>query len=286
MSAASAAKADALVEKGEKKITGFKLFGKKYDEAIEMFQQAANLYKLSKLWQQAGDTFVKIADLQRTKMDSPHEAALAFQDAANAYKKVSTSEAVICLEQAVGIFTELGKFGSAAKFQKNIGEILESENELEKAIDAYQAAADFFSGEEATSSANQCLLKVAYHAASLEKYERAIEVFEQVASASLDVNLLKWSVKDYFFCALICHLCVGDMVSTERAIEKYEDSDPNFHDSREAKLIHDLIDACKAFDVQKFTDATFDYDAISKLDQWKTSLLLRVKNNLGQEDLC
>eukprot|EP00297_Palpitomonas_bilix_P025676 CAMPEP_0113895720 /NCGR_PEP_ID=MMETSP0780_2-20120614/17547_1 /TAXON_ID=652834 /ORGANISM="Palpitomonas bilix" /LENGTH=40 /DNA_ID=CAMNT_0000886637 /DNA_START=93 /DNA_END=212 /DNA_ORIENTATION=- /assembly_acc=CAM_ASM_000599 len=40
MSAASAAKADALVEKGEKKITGFKLFGKKYDEAIEMFQQA------------------------------------------------------------------------------------------------------------------------------------------------------------------------------------------------------------------------------------------------------
>ena len=42
---------------------------------------------------------------------------------------------------------------------------------------------------------------MALFAAQLEQYERAIEVFEQIALSSIDNTLLKYSVKEYLFCA-------------------------------------------------------------------------------------
>ena len=52
-----------------------------------------------------------------------------------------------------------------------------------------------YEGEEQTSTANTCKLKVAQFSAKLECYVKAIELFEAVALASLDNNLLKYSVK-------------------------------------------------------------------------------------------
>ena len=39
-----------------------------------------------------------------------------------------------------------------------------------------------FQGEESNSSANKNMLKVALHAATLENYERATQIYEQVQS--------------------------------------------------------------------------------------------------------
>jgi alpha-soluble NSF attachment protein len=55
--------------------------------------------------------------------------------------------------------------------------------------------------------ANQCWVKAASYAAQLEQYDKAIEKFEHVAAASLDNNLTKFSVKQYYLQAGLCHLC-------------------------------------------------------------------------------
>jgi alpha-soluble NSF attachment protein len=47
---------------------------------------------------------------------------------------------------------------------------------------------------------------VADIAALVGQYSRAIDRFEAVARASLNSNLTKWSVKDYFFKAGACYL--------------------------------------------------------------------------------
>ena len=54
--------------------------------------------------------------------------------------------------------------------------------------------------------ANKAWLKVADLAALAGQYQRAIERYESVARASLNSNLTKWSVKDYFFKAGACYL--------------------------------------------------------------------------------
>ena len=62
---------------------------------------------------------------------------------------------------------------STAKHHQAIAEIYESEMiDLEKAMQHYRQAADYFKGEESSSSANKCLIKVAQYAAQMEKYEQ------------------------------------------------------------------------------------------------------------------
>ena len=100
----------------------------------------------------------------------------------------------------------------------------------------YEQAAEYFRGEESHSSANKCMLKVAEYSATLEKYEKAIKIYETVAAASLENQLLKYAAKDQFFRASLCHLCI-DALNAQHAVQRYEQQYPAFGDSREAKLI-------------------------------------------------
>ena len=50
--------------------------------------------------------------------------------------------------RAVDFYTELGRLSQAAKHLKEIGELLEKEDDGEGAIVAYAQAADLYDGEE------------------------------------------------------------------------------------------------------------------------------------------
>lgn len=132
--------------------------------------------------------------------------------------------------------------------------------------------------------ANKLWLKVADLAALAEDYYKAIENYERVAQASINNNLMRYSVKEYFLKAGICHMATQDMVSTQRALDKYREMDPSFTAQREHQLLVDLVQAVEAGDQELFTEKLFAYDQMSKLDKWKTAILLRIKNAIEDAD--
>ncbi|XP_068202832.1 alpha-soluble NSF attachment protein-like [Palaemon carinicauda] len=195
-------------------------------------------------------------------------------------------ESVNSLLKAIEIYTDMGKFTMAAKHHQGIAEIYETEvADMEKAIQHFEQASDYFRGEESNSSANKCQLKVAMFAAQMENYEKAIQIYEQVATSSLESSLLKYSAKEYMFRAALCHLCV-DLTNSRIAVEKYEEMYPAFQDSRECKLLKALMNHLEEQNVDAFTDTVKEYDSISRLDQWYTTMLLRIKKSINADDLC
>ena len=80
------------------------------------------------------------------------------------------------------------------------------------------------------------MLKVAQYAAQLEDYDKAINIYESVAASCLDSSLLKYSAKEYFFRASLCHMSV-DLLNAQHALDKYAQQYPAFQDSREFKLV-------------------------------------------------
>jgi alpha-soluble NSF attachment protein len=131
--------------------------------------------------------------------------------------------------------------------------------------------------------ANKLFLKVADLAALESDYFKSVELYEKVATASVANSLMKWSVKDYFLKSGMCLLAIGDMVTTNRAFEKYRDMDPTFASTREHQLLIDLSETLEAGDQEAFADKLFQYDQISKLDKWKTTILLRIKNAIEEK---
>ncbi|KAK4436467.1 Alpha-soluble NSF attachment protein [Sesamum alatum] len=278
------ARGEDFEKKAEKKLSGWGLFGSKYEDAADLFDKAANSFKLAKSWDQAGAVYVKLANCH-LKLDSKHEAANAYADAAHCYKKSNIKESISCLEQSVNLFLDIGRLNMSARYYKEIAELYEQEQNLEQAIVYYERAADLFQSEEVTTSANQCKQKVAQFAAQLEQYQKAIEIYEEIARQSLNNNLLKYGVKGHLLNAGICQLCKGDVVAITNALERYQELDPTFSGTREYKLLRDLAAAVDEEDIAKFTDAVKEFDSMTQLDAWKTTLLLRVKEALKAKEL-
>lgn len=280
-----AAKAADLAGKADKRLKAFSLFGSgnKYEEAAELFEKAGNQYKLAKAWNEAGETFMKLADCH-IKLESKHEAASAWVEAAKAFLKSDQRRAVSCLQQAVSLYTDMGRLGMAARQLREIAEVLEKEGDKEESIMFYEQAGDLFSTENSTAEANKCNLKIAQFAAELERYPQAIALYEQTAKACVENNLLKYSAKGHLLNAGICQLCSADLATIRSALERYCDIDLNFDNSREHTFLVALTDALDGGDVDAFTAAVADFDSLTRLDAWKTSLLVRVKRKIQSRD--
>uniref|UniRef100_A0A8C4QVV4 Beta-soluble NSF attachment protein n=1 Tax=Eptatretus burgeri TaxID=7764 RepID=A0A8C4QVV4_EPTBU len=226
------------------------LFGgsSKLEEACEMYTRAANMFKMVKNWNAAGNAFCKAARFHM-QAQNKHDAASNYVDASSTFKKTDPHEAINCLATAIEIFTDMGRFTIAAKHHITIAEICEAElMDVDKAVAHYEQAADYYKAEESNSLANKCLLNVASRAAQTEQYSKAIELYEQLA------------------------------------VDRYEEMFSPFSDSRECKLLRTLLQAHEEQNTDAFTEAVKEFDSVSRLDQWLTTMLLRIKKTIESEE--
>ena len=105
--------AQSLLAQADKKANssgGFFSFGSsstRHEEAGDLYQGAANAFKLESRWKESGDAFCKAADMA-LKAGDKDDAATRFYDASKSYKKshpdrarpvslcVLPAEAVLC----------------------------------------------------------------------------------------------------------------------------------------------------------------------------------------------
>ena len=65
---------------------------------------------------------------------------------------------------------------------------------------------------------------------------------------------------------------------------RYGSLDTTFPSTREAKFINALIEAIAAGDQEQFTAVVVEYDQVTKLDNWKTNILLKIKKTVEEPD--
>ncbi|PCH33695.1 vesicular-fusion protein SEC17 [Wolfiporia cocos MD-104 SS10] len=279
--------AQSLLEKADKKAnssTGwFSSSSTKYEEAGDLYQQAANAFKIDKLFREAGDAHAREAEC-REKCNETNDAANAWWNAAKAYKRGHPDLAIQALAHTITHLTQGGRFRQAADREKEIGQIYLTElNDLRKACESFERAGEWYSQEDAAATANACYKDAADLHAEIEEYPQAIARYEQVANGSLGSALTKYSVKEYWLRASLCALAMGDTVTAKRNLNKYSSLDTTFSSTREAKFVNILVDAIEAGDQEAFTGAVFEYDQVMKLDNWKTNILLKIKKGIAEE---
>lgn len=76
---------------------------------------------------------------------------------------------------------------------------------------------------------------------------------------------------------------VQDLVTCNRLLTTFAQKDVTFPSTREYKLAAAVMDACEQGDVDAFTQSVFEYDQLTKLDNTKTGILLRIKKGLEME---
>ncbi|KAF2094638.1 TPR-like protein [Rhizodiscina lignyota] len=286
----------ALLRQAEKAASGgkggFSFFGGKTDkleQAADLYTQAANAFRLQKDGESAGQAFEKAAAIQKDQLKEGGDAANSYVEASKVYRKTSPESCVRVLSQAIDYYTLSGAFRRAATHKETLGDIYSIDlGDNQHAIEAFETAGQWYEDDNAKSIANKNFLKAADLAALAEDYYKAIGHYEKVAKDSLSNNTMKWSVKDYLFKAGICHLATNDMVGFNRALQGYAQMDPNFTTQREHKLLVDLGEAIEKGDKDAFEGSLFQWNQLSPLDSWKTTMFLRIKNAVenAEEDFA
>lgn len=257
---------------------------KKFEDAYELFSEAANLFKISKRFDKAAEAYKQAAAMQQ-KLGVHHEAATCYVNASNMLKKSDPKAAAEALTEVTALYQRMGKLTMAAKHSQSIAELYETQlMDMQAALKYYTEAAEFFEMEDSASSSNKAWAKVAHIMASLGEYDRATDLFEKVATQMAENPLLKYSAKEYFLKAGLCRMCTGDIAGARVKAEQYQDMAATFRDSREARFLMDLVTAHEANDADQFTTVLQNFDAVSPLDQWYTTTLLVIKKSLTQED--
>lgn len=281
-----ASQAKDLMAQAQKKITSYSFFGsktQKYEDAGEMYKKAANLFKMAKQDNEAASAFLEAANCFSQAPNNQHEVATCYVKASGCYKKESYLEAISALKKAVNLYATDGRFGMAAKHEKDIAELFENNGDTTNAMTHYETAAHYFEGENSTSTANGCLLKVATFAAEAKDYAKAIKIFEEVSQSSINNKLLQYSVKEYLLKASLCNLCTGDLIETKKALTRYMALDHTFMNSREGKLVSAITDAYDNGDEETFCQILEEYEQITPFDPWKRNLLTVIQENIKKE---
>lgn len=203
---------EELLKNAEKKASAsggwFSSATSKQEEAVELFKAAANKFRIANRFEEAGNAYMRAAETE-IKTGEKDYAANTFFEANKCFRMSRPELAVVALTRAREILIERGRFRQAADREKAVAELYKNDAaDPEKALEAYEQAAAWYLQEGANATASGCYREAAQLATDLARYPQAIERWEQVASMSLESNLTRYSVKDYYLNAGMCYLAI------------------------------------------------------------------------------
>ncbi|KAG5533583.1 hypothetical protein RHGRI_027685 [Rhododendron griersonianum] len=200
-----------------------------WGEIAGLFNKAAIAFKFAKSWDQAGSTYMKLANC-RLKMDMKYEAGLAYVDAANCYKKTNCKESISCLEQAVNLFLGVGWLHESAEKYMEIAKLYEAEQNFDQAIVYYERAAELFHSEEETISLKVCWGEIAglFNKAAIafkfaKSWDQARSMYMNLANCRLKMDM-KYEAGLAFVDAANCYKktnCKESISCLEQAINMF-----------------------------------------------------------------
>jgi alpha-soluble NSF attachment protein len=264
----------------------------KNEDAAELFQKAANAYKVGGFFNEAGAAYKQSADIFLKQLKNTMEGSKSLTDSGHCYKKIDPTKAIEAFRDSISILCDTGRLTQAARLSKEVGDLFENDetdesgDSVKLAIESYQQAAELYEMEQQKSQANQCFVKVAElssAALSPPDFLQAAELYQKLGTDCLDSNLLKYNAKGYFLQSILCHLANQDSIGASQAMSRFSSLDFTLRESREGKFAESLIECIEGMDSEGFATTCFEYDRISKLDPWKTTILLSVRKSIEGE---
>eukprot|EP00456_Euglypha_rotunda_P026345 TRINITY_DN2124_c0_g1_i5.p1 TRINITY_DN2124_c0_g1~~TRINITY_DN2124_c0_g1_i5.p1 ORF type:complete len:333 (+),score=42.39 TRINITY_DN2124_c0_g1_i5:88-999(+) len=236
----------------------------RYEDASERYKQAGLAFKRDQSWQKSTESYRKAYELSLKAKDKT-EAMSNIGQAAFSAKKYDSSVSISLYHIAADLCMECGNHAAAAKHYHEIALLEEQAGRNKAAIQAFNEAARYHKEQDSQGTSDNMNLKIADLHALEKEYKEAIKNYEEVAKRDAESSLRRWSVKDTLFKALLCHhLACGtaDVIEStdklETALGEYFDISPAFRDTREAKLIQNLVDAIRG-DPTSFEPKAKDY---------------------------
>lgn len=209
------------------------------EDAVELYSQAANIYRKLGKWKDAGDNYIKAAQFE----DDESFAINYYINAAEVYVKYDNFLAIANYNIAIDNYNKLGLNNQSARCQEKIALIYENIGDYTSALNVYLEIIKYVNNYRHQ-------IKTAELYRKLQDYKNAAEVYINLIN-HLPNCVRKFQENKYLFLAGICLLCVGDLVAVDRFLQ-------TMSPSQEQIMLKDLVIAVENIDLVRFDQLVED----------------------------
>lgn len=252
----------------------------RYEEAIEKYEGAINIFKYLKKYEDAAQVWDKIIEIHMKRKDNLIYDS--YIGAGNCYKISGNNQKYVeYTELAIGGMVLRGSFSRVAKISRDLAEYLEKIKDYTKALKYYEQSKQFYGSENSPSLAASVANCKAELLTFLKRYGEAFTEFESLYVESVAHKLHKYGSIDYAYQGVLCLLAIpNNLGNVKNKLIDFSEVNANFDSSREYKFIIEIIDSMENQDVESFQKVLRARDAINKFSQRETNILIDIKNNI------
>lgn len=263
----------------------------KFFDAVDLWHKSGKCFAIAGEWEESAHSFALAADFM-VKLNKPHEAAVFWLKSAEMLRRVDPVGSMVPYGTAADLYTKLDRFATAANITRNLAEMLEDFKEWNKAVNTYEKAAEYYDSEHYNTQSCVCLYRAGYILALLEKFDRAVALFERVATTWREDNMLRMNIPWLFLRAGLCYIAQGGAIRKglyshqvlRYKMKQWSTIDYSFEYSRERLFLDNLIDIIPTADINLFADHVFNFDNVAQLDSMMIKMLARAKFDIEEEN--
>lgn len=276
--------ADLFKEAQKKKKGTWGLFAD-YGSAEELFCKSGAQYKLQSDYLRAGEAYVEAAECAR-KDKNDFRVAENYEEASKMFLLASSPKYETVLESAVQSMLNINRLSKAADTLRKAGVSFCEKGMTEKALACYKRAENYYFADSQPNQCDKCKILRADIYSEQKEYDNAMLIYEELAKSLLS-GPLKFEAQKLHMKAMLCQLAliysenrVIASMDAEEKLEIYLQMNSYLMGSREEEILRMLLEAVKNQDEDKFTEALLLVQQLKMLDDWMTSVLLVIKENM------
>lgn len=254
---------------------------RRLESAKELFQRSAVIFKLCGKYSIAEEAYLKASECS----DDARDKITLLISASDVIKKENIPSAIKHMINALTMMSNnVTDFSNFARRTNQLGDLYELNNNHSEALACFQDAVRFYQIAERDVCAKDCMIKIASRYISMRRFADAFKIYEQLIELHDANTRLKFGLINVIYMSVLCAMCVVDIDAVVDLLAKYELRVVSFETSREGVFIHNIIQAFDNYDTDEFQSYVVDYDVIRKLSDSEVTLLLRIKEIIGEEN--
>ncbi|KAL3462902.1 vesicular-fusion protein Sec17 [Aspergillus heterothallicus] len=299
----------ALLQQAEQALrgasSGWSIFGdrsEKYENAVKLFENAGNAFRLQKLYKEAGQAFERAAQVQVTKLKEPDASILVLQEAFKAYRKGHPEDAARVQASLTERMMLNGAYSRAAMQQKDLAQMWEDVDSQkyekdapacaleasEHALAAHEKAAELFDENNSPMLAHKHYIKVAELSALKGNYNKASDILMKQVDVHIKNEPLKPSMPKFFLGAAICQVATFDPVTAYNQIQQYQTRDKDLKSIYSKPdiwpILQMMVESVENKREEDFIQQVKYLQQRISLDDWHLQVLEKVVHKLQEDE--
>jgi tetratricopeptide (TPR) repeat protein len=240
------------------------------DTKRDYYTKAANQYlQLPESKNKAVKCHQNIADLHKED-NNMYLAARHYEKAGEICANFEILLAEKLFNDAVVLFKDDGKFSSAAKLYETLAKLYVSSDNIANAIRCNEQSHYYWNLSGSPSTAIASLLEAAKLLVTIEKYDKALEHFQNVNLYYSNKPIYKFKRQNLNFDITVLKIYIDKTSNSIMNREEYHE--------RDYYTLFNIYEAIKSNDKVRFSQSLADCESIKVLDPWVKKLLINISD--------